>query len=223
MWCIGVLSEEYRQRMYALLELYARPMSRAEPVICIDEKSTQLIGHSREPLPIALHSPVKQDYEYVRNGTTNLFVALEPKGGRRIVSVTAHRGKSDFVAFIDELLTGAYARARRIHLVLDNLNTHFRKCFDDVLGRRAANKLLRRVEFHYTPKHASWLNMAEIEIGILSRQCLDQRIPNRQALQIEVDAWQEARNAERRTIEWSFTRQDADRKLGRHYVSQFTC
>jgi len=219
MWCIGVLSEEYRRRMYALLELYARPMSRTEPVICIDEKSLQLIGHSREPLPLAPHSPVKQDYEYMRNGTTNLFVAVEPKAGRRVVSVTAHRGKADFVAFIDELLTGAYARARRIHLVLDNLNTHFRKCFDDVLGRRAANKLLRRVEFHYTPKHASWLNMAEIEIGILNRQCLDRRIANCNALITEVDAWQNARNAERRTIEWSFTRQDADRKLGHHYVS----
>lgn len=219
MWCIGVLSDEYRQRMYALLELYARPISRAEPVICIDEKSLQLIGHSREPLPMASNSPTKQDYEYVRNGMTNLFVAVEPKAGKRVVSVTAHRRKTDFVAFIGELVRGAYARARRIHLVLDNLNTHFRKCFDDVLGQRAAAKLLRRVVFHYTPKHASWLNMAEIEMGILSRQCLDRRIADRHALQTEVDAWQQARNAERRTIEWSFTRQDADRKLGRHYVS----
>lgn len=134
----------------------------------------------------------------MRNGTTNLFVAVEPKAGRRVVSVTAHRGKTDFVAFIDELLTGTYARARRIHLVLDNLNTHFRKCFDDVLGRRAANKLLRRAEFHCTPKHASWLNMAEIEIGILNRQWLDRRIASRNALQTEVDAWQQARNAEQR-------------------------
>jgi len=223
MWCIGVLSDEYRRRMYALLELYARPMSRSEPVICIDEKSLQLIGDSREPMSMAPNRPTKLDYEYVRNGTINMFVAVEPKAGVRVVSVTAHRGKTDFVAFVDELLTGTYARARRIHLVLDNLNTHFRKCFDDVLGQRTANKLLRRVEFHYTPKHASWLNMAEIEIGILSRQCLDRRIPDRNALRTEVDAWQQARNAERRTIEWSFTRQDADRKLGCHYVSQLTC
>lgn len=223
MWCIGALTQEYRCRMYALLELYARPVSRTEPVICIDEKSLQLIGHSREPLPMASHNPTKQDYEYVRNGTTNLFVAVEPKAGRRIVSVTAHRGKVDFVAFIGELLTGAYVKARRIHLVLDNLNTHFRKCFDDVLGERAATKLLRRVQFHYTPKHASWLNMAEIEIGVLSRQCLDRRIGTRQHLQSEVDAWQQARNAEQRTIEWNFTRQDADRKLGHHYVSKLAC
>ncbi len=223
MWCIGALTQEYRDRMYALLELYARPMSKAEPVICIDEKSLQLIGHSREPLPLAPNKPTKQDYEYVRNGTTNLFVAVEPKGGKRIVSVTERRGKIDFVAFINGLLTGAYVKARRIHLVLDNLNTHFRKCFDDVLGIRAAKKLLHRVRFHYTPKHASWLNMAEIEIGILSRQCLDRRTGTRELLQSEVDAWQQARNAEQRTIEWNFTRQEADRKLGNHYVPTLAC
>ena len=218
MWCIGALTEEYRHRMYALLELYARPLSAAEPVICIDEKSLQLIGHSREPIPMAESAPAKHDYEYRRNGTTNLFVAVEPKAGHRIVSVTERRGKIDFVAFVGALLTGAYAKARRVHLVLDNLNTHFRKCFDDVLGVRAATKLLRRVEFNYTPKHASWLNMAEIEIGILSRQCLDRRIDSREFLRSEVDAWQQARNALERTIEWTFTRQDADQKMGRHYV-----
>jgi hypothetical protein len=120
-------------------------------------------------------------------------------------------------------LTHAYAKARRVHLVLDNLNTHFKKSFDDVLGKRAAAKLLRRVHFHYTPKHASWLNMAQIEIGILSRQCLDRRIPSRQLLHSEVNAWQEARNDQKRTIDWKFTRQDADQKLGRHYVSQLAC
>lgn len=223
MWCIGELTEDYRNRMYALLELYARPLSAAEPVICIDEKSLQLIGHSREPLPMTEHGPVKQDYEYTRNGTTNLFVAVEPKAGQRIVSVTAHRGKVDFVAFVGELLTGTYAKARRVHLVLDNLNIHFKKCFDDVLGPRAAAKLLRRVQFHYTPKHASWLNMAEIEIGILSRQCLDRRIDSRQLLRTEVDAWQQARNALQRTIEWKFTRQDADHKLSQHYVPKLAC
>ena len=107
--------------------------------------------------------------------------------------------------------------------MLDNLNIHFRTCFEDVLGKRAAGALLRRVRFHYTPRHASWLNMAEIEIGILSRQCLDRRLPTLQLLQREVDAWQADRNALRRTIEWKFTRQDADQKLGRYYVPQLTC
>jgi hypothetical protein len=206
--------------MYALLELYARAKSTAEPVICIDEKSLQLIGHSRTPLPMDRHSPAKVDYEYVRHGTANLFVAVEPKAGQRFVSVTEHRGKADFVGFMSELLKNTYAKARRVHVVLDNLNIHFRKCFDDVLGRHAAAKLLRRVEFHYTPKHASWLNMAEIEIGIMSRQCLDRRVASRQVLQSEVDAWQQERNAQCRTIEWKFTRQDADQKLARHYVSK---
>lgn len=223
MWCIGALTEEYRRRMYSLLALYAKPLRAHEPVICIDEKSLQLIAHSREPVPMASSAPAKQDYEYIRKGTTNLFVAVEPKAGQRVVSVTEHRGKTDFVGFVQALLTDTYAAARRVHLVLDNLNIHFRKCFDDVLGRQAASKLLRRVRFHYTPKHASWLNMAEIEIGILTRQCLDRRIPTAHLLQREVDAWQTDRNVQRRTIEWKFTRQDADHKLGRHYVPQLTC
>jgi hypothetical protein len=223
MWCIGALTEEYRLRMYALLKLYARPLSRTEPVICIDEKSLQLIDHSRAPLSMASSKSLKEDYEYKRNGTTNLFVAVEPKAGRRIVSITDHRGKVDFVAFITELLTRSYAKAHRVHLVMDNLNTHFRRCFEDVLGKHAATALLRRVQFHYTPKHASWLNMAEIEIGILSRQCLNRRIPSREVLCSEVDAWQRARNELRKIIEWRFTRQDADKKLGHHYVSKLAC
>ena len=223
MWCIGTLTEEYRRRMYNLLALYARPLRNDEPVICIDEKSLQLLAHSREPLPMVPGAPLKQDYEYVRKGTTNLFVAVEPKAGQRVVSVTAQRGKVDFVVFVQALLTDTYAAARKVHLVLDNLNIHFRKCFEDVLGKRAASALLRRVHFHYTPKHASWLNMAEIEIGILSRQCLDRRISDRELLRTEVDAWQFDRNEQQRTIEWKFTRQDADRKLGRHYVSSLPC
>ena len=149
-------------------------------------------------------------------------LAVEPKAGRRVVSVTERRGKVDFVDFINELLTDTYAKARRVHLVLDNLNIHIRKSFDDVLGKRAACKLLRWVQFHYTPKHASWLNMAEIEIGILSRQCLDRRIDSRELLRSEVDAWQQARNALKRTIVWTFTRQDADQKMERHYVPKLT-
>jgi len=223
MWCIGQITEEYRLRMYELLALYAQPFDPREPVVCIDEKSLQLLGHSRAPLPMAPGVIAKDDYEYVRKGTINLFVAVEPKAGQRVVSVTAQRGKVDFVEFITSLLGGAYARARRVHIVLDNLNTHFRKSFEDVLGHRAADKLLRRVRFHYTPKHASWLNMAEIEIGILSRQCLDRRLPDRPTLEHEVDHWQRDRNAMGTAIEWKFTRQDADRKLGRHYVPLFAC
>ena len=205
--------------MYDLLDLYARPFRPGEPVVCLDEKSKQLLKDARMPLPIRPGTPVRQDYEYVRGGTCNLFVAVEPKGGRRTVLVTDHRAKADFVAFVQYLLNTVYATAHCVHLVMDNLNTHFRKCFEDVLGVKAAKALLRRVVFHYTPKHASWLNMAEIEIGILDRQCLDRRLPNRTALVAEVNAWQQRRNDDQRGIAWSFTRQDADEKMARHYVS----
>ena len=223
MWCIGELTEEYRRRMYALLALYAKPLDPDEPVVCIDEKSLQLVGHSRIPLPMTGGQPEKVDYEYTRKGTCNLFVAVEAKAGQRTVVATEHRGKVEFVDFVACLLATVYAGVRRVHLVLDNLNTHFAKSFHDVLGRREAQKLLKRVVFHHTPKHASWLNMAEIEIGILARQCLDRRIPDQQTLQGEVEQWQNTRNDQCRTIEWKFTRQDADRKLGRHYVPLFTC
>jgi DDE superfamily endonuclease len=218
MWCVGTLTQEYRERMYDLLDLYTRPFRSKEPVVCVDEKSKQFLKDSRTPLPIQPGIPLRLDYEYVRAGTCNLFVAVEPQGGRRTVMVTDRRAKTDFVAFVRHLLEQVYATAHRVHLVMDNLNTHFRKCFEEVLGVKQAQALLRRVVFHYTPKHASWLNMAEIEIGILDRQCLDRRLPDRATLTAEVDAWQLRRNAEQRRIEWRFTRQDADEKLAQHYV-----
>lgn len=204
--------------MYGVLGIYARPYQAQEPVICVDEKSKQLLGQTRSPLPAQPGQLTKEDYEYKRAGTRNIFVAVEPKGGRRFVEVTRRRAKPDFVAFIKNLVEKVYASATTIHLVLDNLNTHFRQTFVDVLGEPAATELLRRVEFHYTPKHASWLNMAEIEIGIMDRQCTGQRIASAEQLQAEVQEWQQQRNAEKRGIEWRFTRQDADRKLSRHYV-----
>ena len=205
--------------MYDLLHLYHLPYREEEPVVCVDEKNKQLLKDTRPALPVKPGAPAKLDYEYQRAGVCNLFVAVEPKGGRRMVEVTERRTKPDFVKFVSLLLEQGYASARRIHLVLDNLNTHFRSCFEEVLGEEATARLLSRVEFHYTPKHASWLNMAEIEIGILDRQCLNRRLTDRAAMASEVAAWQQRRNAERRGIEWTFTRQDADRKLARHYVS----
>jgi hypothetical protein len=219
MWCIGRLTEEYRNRMYGLLDLYAVRYLEREPVVCIDEKSTQLLKDIRRPLPPKPGMSAKLDYEYKRAGTCNLFVAVEPKGEQRIVEVTRRRTKVDFVNFVSRLLTEVYSKARKVHLVLDNLNTHFRSSFEDVLGHKAAAALLRRVVFHYTPKHASWLNMAEIEIGVVERQCLGRRIKDWDTITAEVAAWQRRRNDERCGIQWNFTRQDADRKLGRHYVS----
>lgn len=218
MWCVGRITAEYRKRMYGLLRIYARPYNAKAPVVCVDEKSKQLLRQTRSPLLLQPGRCAKEDYEYKRAGTRNLFMAVEPKGGRRVVEVTARRAKPDFVWFVKHLVENVYAAATTVHLVLDNLNTHFRKTFVDVLGSRAATVLLRRVKFHYTPKHASWLNMAEIEIGIMDRQCTGQRIATAELLQAEVQSWQQHRNAARRGIEWTFTRQDADRKLSRHYV-----
>jgi hypothetical protein len=168
MWCIGALTEEYRHRMYALLELYARPLSPAEPVICIDEKSLQLIAHSRDPLPMVAHSATKQDYEYVRNGTTNLFVAVEPKAGQRIVEVTAQRGKIDFVAFVKALAPGAvslHAQARELAEHGGNRNrhpqsavsgsTHRQPTVAAVRGGRLAGRSKRRGANHRMEVHSS--------------------------------------------------------------------
>ena len=219
MWCIGKLTAEYRQRMYDLLDLYALPYREYEPVVCIDEKSKQLLEQPRAPIPARPGNPIKEDYEYKRAGTRNIFVAVEPKGGHRHAAVTEHRTKSDFVQFVGHLVKKVYGGAQKIHLVLDNLNTHFRSSFEEVLGVKRATQMLERVEFHYTPKHASWLNMAEIEIGIMDRQCTGCRLPNEDILRTEIAAWMDRRNQARSTIEWKFTRQDADQKLSRHYVS----
>ena len=197
--------------MYDVLALYAKPYDVQEPVICLDEKSKQLLEQTRQPLAASPGHIAREDYEYRRAGTRNLFVAVEPKGGRRT--------KPDFVGFVQRLVNGAYATARTIHLVLDNLNTHFRGSFEQVLGVEVARQFLARIEFHYTPKHASWLNMAEIEIGILERQCLGRRIGSEHHLKAEVEAWEQRRNAAGCQIDWTFTRQDADQKLARHYVT----
>jgi len=218
MWCVGKITAEYRERMYSLCDLYARPYDPHEPVVCLDEKSKQLLESSRPDIEARPGQVAKQDYEYIRRGTCNIFMAVEPKGGRREASVTARRTKVDFVKFVGGLLTNAYSGVRKLHLVLDNLNTHFRSSFEEVLGKAGAKSLLDRVEFHYTPKHASWLNMSELEIGIMERQCTAQRMGSQSEVVAEVTAWQNCRNAENRRINWTFTREDADRKLGRHYV-----
>ena len=213
MWCIGKITAEY------LLELYARPYREEEPVICVDEKSKQLLQQTRTPIAVKPGAPIKEDYEYRRTGTRNIFLAVEPKGGYRQAEVTIRRTKPDFVRFIGRLVEKVYAGAQKIHLVLDNLNTHFRNSFDEVLGVGRAEQMLARVEFHYTPKHASWLNMAEIEIGVMDRQCIGGRVPSEAMLRSEVAAWKHRRNQAKARIEWKFTRQEADDKLSRHYIS----
>ena len=219
MWCIGNITAEYRARMDELLALYARPYRAQEPVVCVDEKSKQLLQQLRPALAARPGRIAKEDYEYHRAGTRSIFLAVEPKGLHREVAVTVRRTKPDFVGFVQRLVEEVYAQARKIHIVLDNLNTPFRASFVEVLGGRVAHRLLRWVQFHYTPKHASWLNMAEIEIGIMERQCTNQRIGTEALLRSGVTQWQRRRNRAACGIKWKFTRQDADRKLSRHYVT----
>jgi hypothetical protein len=218
MWCIGRITTEYRERMYALCDLYGRAYDPREPVVCIDEKSKQVLRSSRPSLAARPGKCTKEDYEYVRRGTRNIFMAVEPLGGHREASVTVRRTKVDFVEFVCGLLAGTYRHVKKLHLVLDNLNTHFRASFEEVLGAKA-KAVLARMEFHHTPKHASWLNLAELELGIMEGQCTGRRFDSAEQLAAELRAWQRQRNKAKRKTKWSFTRQDADRKLGRHYVT----
>jgi hypothetical protein len=220
MWCIGQLTTQYRERMYELCDLYARPYDPQEPVVGVDEKSKQLLDTPRGALTAKPGQSAKEDYEYERRGTCNLFMAVEPKGRHREVVVTEQRTKVDFVCFICHLLHTVYATVKVLHLVLDNLNTHFASAFQEVLGVQEATGVLNRIHLHYTPKHASWLNVAEIEIGIMEKQCTGgRRMAEHESLASEVAVWEHRRNVEKRGINWQFTREDADRKLGRHYVT----
>jgi hypothetical protein len=203
--------------MEHLLALYARPYDPLYPVLCFDEKSYQLLSDSRVTLPMRPEQPRRQDYEYRRRGTRNLFVMVEPLAGRRHVLLTKRRTKADFAHAVRYLVDVLYPEAKCIELVLDNLNTHTYQALVETFGILEANRILRRVCFHYTPVHASWLNMAEIEIGILSRQCLARHLSSEQRLHAELAAWQHFRNSQSATIHWSFSLKDARCVFAKHY------
>lgn len=219
MWCIQAITEEYRRRMYDLLELYQQGYNPNELLVCMDEKSKQLLEDSRHPIEAKPGKPEKYDYEYKRKGTCNLFVAVAPKAGIRIVKVTDRRTKEDFAYFIEDLVEKHFPKATYIQLVLDNLNTHFEGSLIETFGKRKTNRLLKKIKFIYTPKHGSWLNMAEIEINIMDRQCTGGRIESKEKLESAVKIWSKERNDKQCNIEWKFTRQDADKKLSKHYVA----
>lgn len=203
--------------MEHLLTLYARPYDPLYPVICFDEKSYQLLADSRVTLPLRPKHPRRQDYEYRRRGTRNLFVMVEPLAGHRHVLLTKRRTKADFARAVRYLADVLYPNAKCIELVLDNLNTHTYQALVETFGILEAHRIMRRVCFHYTPVHASWLNMAEIEIGILSRQCLRCHIPSEQMLQSHLTAWQQFRNHQGAMIHWSFSLKDARRVFAQYY------
>jgi hypothetical protein len=199
--------------MEDVLELYAEPHDPARPVVCFDEASTELRGEVAEPVPPAPGSPAKHDYEYTRHGTANLFVIVEPLAGVRHVTVTERRTAADFAAQMRYLCDELYPEADVIRVVLDNLNTHTLGSLFATYPPEEAWRLARRLEFHFTPKHASWLNMAECELSVLARQCLDRRLASREAVAAEIAPWEVERNRAGVRLVWSFRVADARRKL----------
>jgi transposase len=217
MWCIPKIDGEYVARMEDVLDLYAEAPDPKRPVVCFDESPTQLIGEVRPPITAKPGQFERYDCEYKRNGTVNLFVFLDAHRPWRRVKVTDRRTNQDFAHCMRDLVDIHYPDAPVIRVVLDNLSTHSAGALYDAFPAPEARRVLRRLEFHHTPKHASWLNMVEIEIGVLRGQCLDRRIDDKDHLIFEIDAWQQRRNADKAHINWMFTTEKAREKLRRAY------
>ena len=219
-WCIPPKADaEFVFRMEDVLELYRLPYDPRYPVVCMDEASKQLIGEVRIPLPVAEGQPVRYDSEYERLGVCNQFMFVEPLRGWRKVFVRERRTMIDWAFSIREILDVHYPDAEKVRLVLDNINTHTGASLYEAFSPTEARHLLSRLEIHYTPKHGSWLNMAEIEIGVMNGQCLDRRIPEQQIISEEVGAWEQQRNKDEAKIRWTFTVSDARVKLVKIYPS----
>lgn len=203
--------------MEDVLEVYHRPYDPNRPVVGLDETSSQLIGETRTPMSAAPGRPARQDYEYTRNGVAAVFMAVEPLAGWRQVTVSERRTKTDFAAVVKQLLDERYPTAERVVMVCDNLNTHTTGALYEAFPAEEARRLAKRLELHYTPKHGSWLNVAEIELSVLSRQCLGGRIPTIDELRTHATAWTDKRNRLASRIDWQFTTADARVKLKRLY------
>jgi hypothetical protein len=216
---IPTVGADFVWRMEDVLDLYAEAYDPARPTVCFDETSKQLIAETRVPLPMVPGKPERVDYEYERRGTANLFLVTEPLTGWRHVDVTDRRTKHDFAQQMRDLVDCHFPNATTIRVVLDNLNTHTPSALYETFAPAEARRILRKLDFHFTPVHGSWLNMAELEFSMLSRQCLGRRIGDRDTLVTEVAAWETTRNEQRATIQWQFTVHDARRKLHRLYPS----
>jgi transposase len=217
MWCVPKIDGEYVARMEDVLDLYAEVPDPMQPVVCFDESPVQLIGETRQPLPATPGQIERVDYEYRRCGTVNLFVFLDAHRPWRKVNVTDRRTAKDFAVCMRELVDVDFPQAERIRVVMDNLSTHTPGALYEAFPPDEAHRLLERLEFHFTPKHASWLNMVEIEIGVLKGQCLDRRIDDRARLEQEIAAWERERNAAGVRVRWMFTTEKARTKMGRAY------
>lgn len=205
--------------MEDVLDVYTRPANPDYPMVCLDESSKQLVKETRIPLPVKPGHPQYYDYEYERNGVCNLFMLSEPLAGWRHVEVTDRRTKKDYARIVKYLVDERYPHVQRITLIQDNLNTHVPSALYEAFQSAEAKRILEKLEFHYTHIHGSWLNIAEIELSVLTRQCLDQRIPDKQSLQQQVAAWEAERNAKATIVNWRFTTKDARIKLKRLYPS----
>jgi hypothetical protein len=210
---------EFVYHMEDVLDLYHQPYDPRYPQVCLDETSKQLVGETRRPIPAAPGRPERYDYEYQRNGVCNLFMFFAPLEGWRHVKVTDRRTKVDWAHCMRDLVDVHFPDALLIRVVQDQLNTHNPAALYEVFEPKEAKRILDRLEFHYTPKHGSWLNMAEIELSVLSRQCLDRRIPDKFTLEHEVLAWEQPRNSSGASVDWRFTTDDARIKLKRLYPS----
>jgi transposase len=210
-------SGEFVARMEDVLAVYHRPYDERRPLVCVDEVPVQLVGETRTPLPPEPGQPQRYDYEYVRNGTANLFLASEPLLGWRAVQVTERRTARDFAEFLRWLVEEVHEDARKVVLVTDNLNTHSPGCLYEAFAPERARRIAERLEWHYTPKHGSWLNMAEIELAALGKQCLGRRIGSMEELAREVAAWEQERNERQVGVHWQFTTAKARVKLRRLY------
>jgi transposase len=217
MWCVPKIDGEYVARMEDVLDLYAEVPDPMRPVVCFDESPVQLIGETRPPLPATPGQVERVDYEYRRCGTVNLFVFLDAHRPWRKVNVTDRRTAKDFAGCMRELVDVDFPQAERIRVVMDNLSTHTPGALYEAFPAPEAHRLLERLEFHFTPKHASWLNMVEIEIGVLKGQCLGRRIDTREGLKREIAAWERERNAAGARITWMFTTEKARTKMSRAY------
>jgi hypothetical protein len=202
--------------MERVLDVYKRPFDPLHPVVCMDESPKQLIGEVQPPIPVSPRQPAKQDYEYRRVGVCNIFLACEPLAGKRLVTITERKTKRDWAVFLEQI-AGHYCNADKITLVMDNLNTHEPGALYEAFPPEKAKALWDRFEFVYTPKHGSWLNMAEIELNVLTGQCLNRRIDDIAVARKEVNAWQKHRNNRQAKVNWQFTTKDARIKLSRLY------
>jgi hypothetical protein len=221
MWCIPQLDAEYVEKMEDVLKVYERPYNQAEPVVCLDEKPVSLHAQVRPSQPARPGRLAKRDSEYERRGTANIFCAVEPKAGRHFTFATPDRSGFEFAKVIFQLAL-RYADAKKIHLVLDNLNIHRRKSLTDALGAEIGAEVWSRFTVHYTPRHGSWLNQAEIEIGLFARQCLGKRrMPDLKYLERESKAWNRRMNRDKVTIDWRFNRKKA-RETFRYNRNSFT-